>query len=343
MTVLLERVAIASSHLPEVETDESTLIMSSLTAMVESQGAKGSGFWAGTHLADFSPEPGVRAARNAVLSMGGVRVPDGVYRVVFGRQAVMDILQANLLPSLQLETVYAGASAFQGQLTRRVASEVFNLYDDGARPGYAASKRITDEGLPTGRTELVREGRLVGLLSNYYSYQQTLRDPQAKEKLGVDPNDHREALAPRNGFRFSGGGRHFTTPPGISGTNIVVEGTDPQPREELLRLVGEGLYIGRLWYTYPINGLAAGDFTGTVIADSYLIEGGRLARPIRANSIRLNENIHHVLENILAVDDDPQATLTWASDEITYTPEVAVADVHVREIGGYVDEVYRAR
>jgi PmbA protein len=38
-------------------------------------------------------------------------------------------------------------------------------------------------------------------------------------------------------------------------------------REELLRRVGNGPYIGRIWYTYPINGARAGDFTCTVTAD----------------------------------------------------------------------------
>ena len=49
VTVLQERVAVASSHLPRVETDESTIVMSFITAMVEARGSKGSGFWAGTN------------------------------------------------------------------------------------------------------------------------------------------------------------------------------------------------------------------------------------------------------------------------------------------------------
>ena len=35
--------------------------------------------------------------------------------------------------------------------------------------------------------------------------------------------------------------------------------------------------------------------------------------------------------------DQPRATLVWATDEILYTPEVAVANVHVKEIGEYMD------
>src|SRR5437879_9947902 len=53
VTVLLERVAIASTHMPRVQTDESTLITAFATAMVESHGAKGSGAFAGTRLDPF--------------------------------------------------------------------------------------------------------------------------------------------------------------------------------------------------------------------------------------------------------------------------------------------------
>ena len=39
-------------------------------------------------------------------------------------------------------------------------------------------------------------------------------------------------------------------------------------RPELIRKVRNGIYVGRVWYTYPINGQRAGDFTCTVSGDS---------------------------------------------------------------------------
>ena len=64
---------------------------------------------------------------------------------------------------------------------------------------------------------------------------------------------------PRNGFRYArGGGRHFDAQPGIHPTNVLVPG-DVDSTEELAGLVGDGLYIGRIWYTYPVNGLRAAD------------------------------------------------------------------------------------
>ena len=73
MTILQERMAIASHAMPEVQTDESTLVMSFITSMVEREEAKGSGYGASTTLAGFSDEPGREAAQAAIAGIGGVR------------------------------------------------------------------------------------------------------------------------------------------------------------------------------------------------------------------------------------------------------------------------------
>ena len=65
------------------------------------------------------------------------------------------------------------------------ASSRFSVYDDGAAAGLVGGKGITCEGLSTGRTDLIKDGVLVGLLSNHYESQRLQRDPQAKEKLGA--------------------------------------------------------------------------------------------------------------------------------------------------------------
>ena len=251
-------------------------------------------------------------------------------RVVFGRQPVADLLNNLVLPCLSLGSFYAETSVFQGRLGKRVASPLLTLTDHGALRGATASKGITCEGLPTGKTRLIQRGKLVGLLTNFYEQQRILQDPQAAAKLGRDPRAAPKALVPRNGFRFGeGGGRRFEGPPGISPTNIMVESSQPVSQDELLARVGDGLYVGRIWYTYPINGLRAGDFTCTVVGDSFLIQDGRLASPIRANAIRINDNIQRVLRAILGITADRRETTVWAADEVIHAPEIAVTDVRV--------------
>ena len=341
VVMLQERMAVASYHMPNIQADESTLVMAFTTAMLEDQHAKGTGWLVSSHLSQYSGGSGAEAARNAIRSINGQRVPSGAYRVILGPQTVAEILEWVLMPSLQLDMFYAGASTYLGKFGQRVASERLNIYDDGSAPGLAASKAITDEGLATGRTDLIVDGTVAGLLSNHYEHQRMLNDPKGREKLGVEPRQVAEAIAPRNGFRTGrGGGRNFDSPPSITPTNLIVEGKEAYSNQELLRLVDDGLYIGRIWYTYPVNGIGAGDFSGTVVGDSYIIKDGKIVAPIKPNTLRMNENIHNVLNKILGIGSERNGTVRWASDQVTWVPEVAVEDFHLNEIGGYMEQVF---
>ena len=339
VTILQEKIAIGSSHLPRIQTDESTLIMSFITAMIEGADSKGTGWSTATSLKEFAGEAGAEAASRAIDAMGGQRVPSGQYKVIFGHQPVTDLVNNLLIPSLSSSTFYASGTPFMGKLGKQIVSDTLSIYDDGAAPGLMATKNITYEGLPTGRSDLVKKGILVGLLSNHYETQRLFRDPDRAEKLGVEPKEWASALVPRNGFRFgSGGGRSFESQPGIFATNVIVEGSDGVTLEELAQKVGDGIYIGRIWYTYPINDLRAGDFTCTVVGDSYLIKDGKIAAPIKPNTIRINDNIQRVLNNIIRITRKQRGTLVWAADEVVYTPEIAVEDVNISEIGVFLAE-----
>ena len=342
LVLLQERMAIASTHMPRVQTDESTMVMSFATAMVEEQQAKGSGWSVSNHLADFTGDSAAEAALNAIRSMYGRRVPGGSYRVVLGPQALAEILEWVLMPGLQLDMFYAEASPFMGRFGKQIASAKLNLYDDGATPGLAGTKTITDEGLPTGRTDLIKNGVLCGLLADYYGYRRFLHDPQAPRKLGTDPNRVTQAIAPRNGFRpGNGGGRDFSSLPSATPTNLILDGPDRSSHRDLLRLVGNGIYIGRIWYTYPVNGISAGDFSGTIVGDSYIIEGGKMTAPLKPNTLRMNDNILQVINNIVGIGAQRRATVRWSSDQVTWAPEVAIADFHLEAISESMEDVYQ--
>jgi predicted Zn-dependent protease len=340
VTILQERIAIASTAMPDPQTDESTLITAFVTAMVEARDAKGSGWSTGTRLDHFTDEAGVDAAQNAIAALDGVRVPSGRYAVVLGRQPVTDLLNNLIVPACTAASFYSSTTPFLGRLGRRVAHPALSVYDHGAMPGLTGSKAITCEGLPTGRTELIRDGVLVGCLSDWYEAQRLSRDPELAAKLGAAGDVAARALVARNGFRFgAGGGRQFDATPETAASNVIVEGADAVDHDELLRRVGDGLYIGRIWYTYPINGLRAGDFTCTVVADSYRIRDGRLAEPLRPNTLRIDDNLATVLNNVIGIGMDAKGTIVWAADEVAYVPEIAVRGVRVTEIAGFMEDL----
>jgi PmbA protein len=340
VSLFRQRMALASTRAPKVRTDESTFVTSSITAMVERKQAKGSGYATVTHLAQFKGETGSQAAAGAIRSTGGQRLSSGRYPVVLGPQPVADLMTNVILPSLSADAFFSSRSAFLGELGRPIAASLLSIYDHGAAKGLVGTRAFTCEGFPTGRTDLIKRGVLEGLLSNHYETERLTRDPLARQKLGISPKDHPEALAPRNGFRLSSrGGRQFDVPPAIAATNVCIEGADPHTTDSLLRLVENGVYIGRIWYTYPMNGLRAGDFTCTVVGDSYLIKNGALAAPLQPNTIRITGNIKSLLRNVAGVTKRATPLVGWGADEVIYAPEIAVRDLQLTEIAQFMEAV----
>ena len=334
VSLLQERMAVANSR-GVMAVDEAATASASVTSMLEREEAKGSGWSLGMRLkGDFHPEEAGRgAAESALACRSGERIRSGEYPVILGPQAVADILGNIVLPSLNLAVMDAACSTFQGKLGQEVADPRLTLYDHGAFPGRPASRRYTCEGLPTGRTALIEKGRLVGFLANTYYRNKILHVPDAEAKLGDLPSRHPNAFHPRNGFRPGESlGRNFLTRPSIVPTNVIVEGEAPVSLEELMRQVGEGLYIGRIWYTYPMNGLGPGDFTSTIVGDSYLIKNGKKSAPLKPNTVRFQENVHRILRQLFAFGNTSRPVLLWGSPEVIYTPEIAVANVRLEAI-----------
>ena len=332
--ILRERMALATTN-DITDSDESIVILSFITAMLEKQNAKGSAWGAQGVGSDLSAyDTGRRAALAAINSIGGVRVKTGKYNVIFGPQAVTELFGNLLLPNLNLGLVDFGASIFTGKYGQTVASPLLTLVDDATIPGGAGSKRVTCEGCPTGKTLLIDRGKLVGYLADSRTANKVLaKSKDAAAKIGVDPHEIRHAINPRNGFRFwEGGGRVAAGSVGIHATNLVIESSSPKTEGELLNSIKNGLYIGRLWYTYPVGGLSTGIISGTAVADCYRIKNGRLAEPILPNTLRIEDNIGEMVKRIVGIGNNQVPTILWASDEITHAPWVAIKGINFVEI-----------
>lgn len=342
LTIFQERMAVSSYEMPDVRSDESAIMSAYVTSMVEKGDAKGSGYSVHLKVKELSGKAGNEAAQNAINSLCGIRVPSGDYPVILGPQPTAELLNNLIIPSCKTSAFYSRQSCFLGKLGKQIGSDMLTMIDKGNAPGLVGSKGITCEGLPTGETTLIKEGILSGLLSEWYEYQRILNDPQAKEKLGADPADFRHAMIPRNGFRYTrGGGRNFRTLPTASATNIVFESSSGVDLRTLIKGIQKGILVGRLWYTYPVNGLRAGDFTGTLTADSYLVEDGRIKAPIKVNTLRINDNIGNILMGVRGITKDARPTVLWAADEIVYAPVGLMVDsVHFEEIAEFMDQTY---
>lgn len=335
VSVMRDRMALAGSNFDDLRVEAGAHFTCAVTALVESLGAKGTASAIGATLNGMR-SAAAGAGREAVtraLALGrGERPPSGVYRVVLGPQPVAELLNYMVVPSLTTGAFHAASSAYHGRFGAQVMDPRLSLYDDPAAPRGAIRRRLTCEGLPARRTVLIRGGRLAGLLSNFYDSHRLETDEHRAEKLG-ELADRAIHFAPNSGYRLGESAvRRFDAHPGSTATNVVMRTRGGMSERELIRAVGEGVYIGRVWYTYPINGQRAGDFTCTVSGDSYLIRGGALAAPLAPNALRINANIAQVFTGPLGVGNRAQAALVWGAPEAYYAAALAAEGIPLTAI-----------
>ncbi len=335
VSVNRDRISIFNSNFAEIRTDESAHFNASVTSIIESLDAKGTATALGDSTAAMRRDTrllGRDAVRRALALSHGARPAAGKFRVVLGPQPVAEILNYMVMGSLTTGAFHAASSAYHAKFGAPVMDSRLSLADDPALRSGAIRRRITCEGIPARRVELIREGKLVGLLSNFYDTHRILTDEHRGEKLGAGAPAKLD-FPPLSGYRLGeGGGRRFDASPGSAGTNVVMRARRGVADRELVRAVGNGIYVGRIWYTYPINGQRAGDFTCTVTGDSYMIRDGKIAEPLAPNCLRINANIAQVFEHPLAVGSRPRPATVWGSPEAYYVPAIAAGPIALAEV-----------
>jgi len=335
VSVICDRVAIFNSNFAEVRTDESAHFSASVTSIIESLDAKGTATALGDSTAAMRRDArviGGDAVRRALALAHGARPAAGKFRVLLGPQPVAEILNYMVMGSLTTGAFHAASSAFHARFGASVMDSRLSLVDDPAFSAGAIRRRITCEGIRTRRVELIRDGKLAGLLSDFYDTHRLLTDEHRAEKLGKNAPAKLD-FPPVSGYRLGeGGGRRFDASPGTAGTNVVMRARGGVSDRELVRAVGDGIYVGRIWYTYPINGQRAGDFTCTVTGDSYLIRDGEIAEPLAPNCLRINANIAQVFERPFAVGSRPRPATVWGSPEAYYVPAIAADSIALAEV-----------
>ena len=241
-----------------------------------------------------------RAARRALTLLDAVDAPTGRLPVVVGNGFGGVLLHEAVGHGLEADAVQKRASVYAGQLGRQVAQDFVTAYDDGSRPGDWGSDGIDDEGTPTRRTTVIEEGRLSSYL---YDLLRARRD--GVESTG---NGRRESF------------RHVPVP---RMTNTFFAPGDATPQDLIAG-------IERGFYAVSFGGgqvePATGDFVFGV-SEGYLIEGGRVAAPVRGATL-----VGNGLEALGAIDgvaDDLEIATGYCGKAGQSVP-AGVGQPHVR-------------
>ena len=59
--------------------------------------------------------------------------------------------------------------------------------------------------------------------------------------------------------------------------------------------------------------------------------------PLRANAVRISDNIASVLEGVIGVTREAKGTTVWGGGRGRVRPSIAVAGLQVDEIAGFVE------
>lgn len=218
-------------------------------------GRIGLGFFTGEHSAEAYAK---EAVRQSIVQLTAVEAPAGECTVVLGPGWPGILLHEAVGHGLEADFNRKGVSAFSNLIGQKVASPLCTVVDDGTIALRRGSLNFDDEGQPTGQNVLIENGVLRGYLHDRLS-SALLRTP-------ATGNGRRENY------------QHIPMP---RMTNTYLKAGESDP-EEIIRSVQRGLYCAN--FGGGQVDITSGNFVFSAI-ESYLIEDGRLTRPVRGASL----------------------------------------------------------
>jgi TldD protein len=194
------------------------------------------------------------AAREAVAMLDAVDAPAGETTVVLGPGWPGILLHEAVGHGLEADFNRKGVSAFSGRIGQKVASELCTVVDDGTIGSRRGSLNVDDEGHPTRRNVLIENGVLRGYLQDRLS--------SALMRSESTGNGRRESYA------------HIPMPR-MTNTFMLAGESDPV---DIIRSVPKGIYCVN--FGGGQVDITNGNFVFSA-SESYLIENGKLTRPVR--------------------------------------------------------------
>ncbi|MEX0658163.1 MAG: TldD/PmbA family protein [Egibacteraceae bacterium] len=223
-------------------------------------GFEGPGGSVGLELLDAHPpdQVGRRAAEQAVTMLDSIPAPSGEFSVVLAAGSGGVIFHEACGHGMEADIVAKEASVYRGRQGERIGTPLVTGVDDATVPGGWGSVGFDDEGTPAQRTVLFSEG----VCTDY------MTDRLRAAELGI----------PRTG---NGRRQSYAHLPMARMTNtFILPGTDDP--DGIVAGVDRGIFCKALGGGQVDP--ASGDFVFGM-TEAYLIEGGRITRPIRGANL----------------------------------------------------------
>ncbi len=158
-------------------------------------------------------------------------------------------------------------------LGRQFGGKHLNVVDGASMPGLRGSYAYDEEGTPATRTDLIRDGKLVG----------RLHSRETAARMGESPTGNARAIS-------------HAYPPIVRMTNTIIENGEAS-FDDLLEGVDKGVYV-KNWY----GGMTQHEMFTFSSGEAYMIRNGRVEEAVRP--VMLTGNIFTTLHNIDAIGND---------------------------------------
>ncbi len=212
------------------------------------------------------------AAARTVRRIGARKIATQQVPVIFDPETAASLM-GHLASAVSGDAIYKGASFLIGQMGQQIASPLVTVYDDPTLPGALGSQPFDDEGLPSYRKEVIKNGILKSYLLDTYS----------GRKLGLPSTG--------NASRSTG------VAPSVGTTNFHLAVGDTSP-SAIIGSVKSGLYVTEL-IGFGVNGVT-GDYSRGAVG--LWIENGELTYPV--HEITIAGNLKDMYRQIEKVGND---------------------------------------
>lgn len=214
------------------------------------------------------------ACKTASLMLDAPSVEGGEYTVIldpvlagiFAHEAFGHLSEA--------DSVYENAELQKVMvLGRKFAKSILNIYDTGLTPGARGHMVYDDEGVKTERTDLIREGVLVG----------RLHSRETAGKMGEKPTGNARAVS-------------YSFPPIVRMRNTTIA-AGQAGFEDMVAGIKKGVYAIKSY-----GGQTNGEMFTFSAGQAYMIRDGQIAELVR--DVNLTGNVFRTLEDIDMVGAD---------------------------------------
>jgi len=261
-----------------------TLASVSVTAVAEELGESEVGwdFDVSRFFKDLDVERvGRSAGRKALESLGGKRIPTGIYPVLIRNQIASEFLSI-LAHSFLADQVQKGKSPLKGKQGERFFSPLLTILDDGLHPKGISTAPIDGEGVPSQRTSLVIQGEVRGYLyDRYWANRENLSSPEVR--VTSTGNSRRHGIK---------------SPPGIGISNFFIEPGDLS-FQKLVETLSRGVVVEEVMGLHTVDPIS-GDFS--LGCSGAWIERGEKVHSVK--SVAIAGNLFELFRKVIGVGED---------------------------------------